>query len=90
MRHISVATAILCLACFASPARAQKKSSPSLANIQLECFKGQGGYYDAQTKQWTINGTEMDMLSKTDAVRKCVAEKTGKPADISLRERRLN
>ena len=90
MRHISVAATVLSLAFFASPVLAQKKSSSSLATIQIECFKAQGGYYDAQTKQWTITGTEMDMLSKTDSVRKCVAEKTGKPTDTFLPERRLN
>ena len=34
-------------------------------------------------------GTEMNMLSKTDAVRKCVTEKTGRPADTFMPERRL-
>ena len=74
----------------ASPALAQKKSSSSLAAIQLECFKSQGAYLDPATKRYIMHGTEMDMQSRTDAVNRCVAEKTGKPATPFLQGRSLN
>ena len=86
----AAALAALTFSCLTTPALAQKKSTSSLAAIQLECFKSQGAYYDAHHKRYVMHGTEMDMLSKTDAVNKCVAEKTGKPATPFMRERQLN
>ena len=74
----------------AAPALAQKKSASSLAAIQLECFKGQGGYYDDHYKQYVFQDTTMDIQMKTDAVNKCVAEKTGKAAAPFIRQRELN
>lgn len=76
----------------AAPALAQKKSAggSSLAAIQIECFKGQGAYLDPATKQYVMYGTEMDMQSRTDAVNRCVAEKTGKPAIPFVQGRSLN
>jgi hypothetical protein len=73
-----------------TPALAQKKSASRLAAMQLECFKDQGGYYDDHYKQYVFQGTTMDIQMKTDAVTKCVAEKTGKPAAPFMRQRELN
>lgn len=77
---------------FVVPSLAQKKSAggSSLAAIQLECFKSQGAYLDPATKRYVMYGTEMDMQSKTDAVNKCVTEKTGKPATPFVRHQSLN
>jgi hypothetical protein len=74
----------------AAPVLAQKKSSSSLAAIQIECFKGQGAYLDPGTKRYIMYGTEMDMHSRTDAVNRCVAEKTGKPATPFVQTQPLN
>jgi hypothetical protein len=68
------------------PALAQKKSTGNLAAIQLECFKAQGAYFDAQTNRWMMQGTDHDMVGRTDAVNKCVAEKTGKPATQFMKQ----
>jgi hypothetical protein len=86
----TLAASLLILSGFAAPALAQKKSASSLAAIQLECFKGQGGYDDANLKKYVMHGTENDMQSKTDAVNKCVAEKTGKPATPFVQNQSLN
>ena len=76
----------------AAPALAQKNSpgGSSLAAIQLECFKSHGAYLDPATKRYIMHGTEMDMQSRTDAVNRCVAEKTGKPATPFLQGKSLN
>lgn len=76
----------------ANPALAQKKSASgsSLAAIQLECFKQQGAYLEPGTKRYIIYGTELDMQSRTDAVNRCVAEKTGKPATPFVQGQSLN
>ena len=72
--------------CLAAPAVAQKKSAGgSVRAIQLECFKAQGAHYDASTKRWVMQGTSLNMVSRTDAVNRCVAEKTGKPATQFMR-----
>ncbi len=87
----AAASAALVLA-GAAPALAQKKSAggSSLAAIQLECFKSQGAYLDPTTRRYVMYGTEMDMQSKTDAVNRCVTEKTGKPATPFVRHQSLN
>jgi hypothetical protein len=92
MKQIVCAAAVAAFAFYAltAPALAQKKSATSLAAIQLECFKSQGGYYDANLKKYVMHGTENDMQSKTDAVNKCVAEKTGKPATPFVQNQSLN
>ena len=86
----AVVAGVLILLGLASPAAAQKKPRTSLAAIQIECFENQGAYLDPDTKRYVLRGTEMDMLSKTDAVNRCVAEKTGKPATPFVREQQLN
>jgi hypothetical protein len=68
------------------PALAQKKSGGSLAAIQFECFKAQGAYYDASTKRWRMEGTDVDIIQRTDAVNRCVTEKTGRPAGQFLKQ----
>jgi hypothetical protein len=91
-------TKLLCAAALAAwtvcgltaPALAQKKPAGNLAAIQLECFKGQGGYYDANLKKYVMHGTENDMQSKTDAVNRCVAEKSGKPVTPFVQTQSLN
>ena len=65
------------------PPRPQKKSGDSLAAIQLECFKAQGAYYDPATKRWKMEGTDTNIIQRTDAVNRCVTEKTGRPAGSS-------
>ena len=72
-------------------AAAAAKSGPrsSLSAIQLECFKQQGAFYDAETKRWKITGPEYTMLSRTEAVNNCVAQKTGKRPQPFLREERI-
>ncbi len=85
--YCAAAIAAIAILTFATPASAQKKSNgSSLAAIQLECFKAQGAYLDPATKRYVMQGTELDLPGKTDAVNKCVAEKTGKPATPFLRE----
>jgi hypothetical protein len=37
---------------------------PSLTAIQLECFKQQSAFYDAETKRWKMTGTDNNMLSR--------------------------
>ena len=86
----AAALAAWALCGLAAPALAQKKSASGLAAIQLECFKGQGGYYDDHYKQYVFQDTTMDIQMKTDAVTKCVAEKTGKPATPFIRQQQLN
>jgi hypothetical protein len=86
MNSIRIGVALFAVTCAAAPAFAQKKSSGSLAAIQLECFKAQGGYYDAAKKRWWMEGSDSEMLSRGDAVNKCVAEKTGKPAGQFMKQ----
>jgi hypothetical protein len=82
--------AALAFCCVAAPADAAKKSPPrqSLTAIQLECFKQQGAYYDAETKRWMITGDDRNMQSRTETVRDCVAQKTGTRPAPFLREER--
>ena len=61
----------------------------SLAAIQLECFKQQGAFYDPETKRWKMTGTDNNMLSRSEAVTNCVAQKTGKRPEPFLREERI-
>jgi hypothetical protein len=91
IRASCAAAAVLVVAGFTTPALAQKKSGgSSLAAIQIECFKAQGAYLDPASKRLIMHGTEMDMQSKTDAVNRCVAEKTGKPATPFVQQQQLN
>ena len=81
--------AAVALYALASPAAA--KNSPahsSLTAIQLECFKQQGAFYDAETKRWKMTGTDNTMLSRMEAVNTCVMQKTGKRPEPFLREER--
>lgn len=64
-RSVRIAVALFAAFCAAGPALAQKKSAGNLAAIQIECFKAQGAYLDPVTKQYMIQGTENDMLSRT-------------------------
>jgi hypothetical protein len=85
MRY-AVTIASLILFGIALPAVAQKRSNGSLAAIQLECFKAQGAYYDAANKRWMMQGTDVDIIQRTDAVNRCVAEKTGKPSGQFIKQ----
>jgi len=70
--------------------RRQKISSAhGLTAIQLECFKQQGAFYDAETKRWKMTGTDNNMLSRMEAVTNCVMQKTGKRPEPFLREERI-
>ena len=87
MKRMLCAAAIAAgaLAVLASPASAK---NTSLTAIQLECFKQQGAFYDAETKRWKMNGTDNTMLSRMEAVNTCVMQKTGKRPEPFLREER--
>jgi hypothetical protein len=62
------------------PAEAGKKGARSPANsAQIECFKQWGASYDSATKRWTMYATERDAMGRLDAVRDCIARKTGAP-----------
>lgn len=62
-----------------TPAVAKKRSAkPAAANsATVECFRQWGAGIDPVTKQLTLYGTERDIMPRLDAVRACIAGKTG-------------
>jgi hypothetical protein len=42
----------------------RRLTPPSLTAIQLECFKQQGAFYDAETTRCKMTGTDNNMLSR--------------------------
>jgi hypothetical protein len=79
--------------CWSSLAAAQTKGATRQPSnpAALQCAKENGAGYDPVTKQWTMYGTERDMMGRIDAYRACVARRTGVPQRaVPVRERMVN
>lgn len=80
------------MTCAAGTADAAKKNkSPKNADtglraIQLQCFKEQGAWFDAEGKTWRIQGNEREMPARIDAVYACVKQRSGKFAPFIRQE----
>jgi hypothetical protein len=87
-RSVCIAITLFAVFCAATPALANKKrANGSLAAIQTECFKENGAYLDPVTKRYRIRTTQMGMMTMSDALRKCIAEKSG-ARHVNIRETR--
>ena len=87
-RTLCTAVAAVAICGLAAPAGAKSAPRTGLTTIQLECFKQQGAFYDPETKRWKMTGTDLNILSRSEAVTNCVAQKTGKRPEPFLREER--
>ena len=80
---------ILVLSTAIEPAHAQKRAkgaSPPSSSAAAECFKKNGGAYDAAKNRWVLYLGEEGTF-RLDAVRKCISGLTGVPAGgIQIRE----
>jgi len=78
---------IIMIAAFAAgaPADAKKKTAPTdprLSNSPAtQCWKQYGAYYDERVRKWIVSPSENAAMSLTDALRKCISEKTGIPVN---------
>jgi hypothetical protein len=84
-----LALLILVLSTAIEPAHAQKRAkgtSPTSGAATAECFKKNGGAYDAAKNRWVLHLGE-ESTFRLDAVRKCISDLTGVPAGgIRIRE----
>lgn len=83
MERIICAAAAAALVFVGTAALAQdgKKTAgkrSSFRDIQIECWKQNGGWYDEANKRWTIQVPYYHMGGKSDAINACIAARTGK------------
>lgn len=81
MSHLRTVVAVTLLTLLAGMPGAEARKKPQNAaqagSARVECFKQYGASYDAANKKWMMYVTERDAMSRLDAVRDCVAKKSG-------------
>jgi hypothetical protein len=79
MRQPSLAIALIAL--FLSgiaPSVAQTQQDSNLSAVRQACLKSVGLRYDPVLKQWVMRGAKTDMADMSEAVTRCIAERTGR------------